>query len=82
MGTPQAATAERSAGVVVEWLGHAAFALTAGDVTVLVDPYLSANPVATARPEDFTPSAVLVTHGHVDHLGGPVAIARRAGAAG
>jgi L-ascorbate metabolism protein UlaG (beta-lactamase superfamily) len=64
----------------IRWLGHSAFALEADGRTVLVDPFLSGNPAAAASPEEVAADAILLTHGHADHLGDTVAIARRTGA--
>ena len=64
----------------IRYLGHAAFELRAGGTTLLVDPFLSANPKAAASAEEVSPDVVLLTHGHADHLGDTVDIARRTGA--
>ena len=64
----------------VRFLGHAAFELSDGDTSVLIDPFLTGNPKAAASAEDLNPSAILLTHGHGDHIGDTVAIAKRAGA--
>lgn len=61
------------------WLGHAAFALRDGDNLVLIDPYLSDNPAASADADEFSPQTILLTHAHNDHVGDTVAIAKRAG---
>jgi L-ascorbate metabolism protein UlaG (beta-lactamase superfamily) len=66
--------------VEIRWLGHAAFQLQGGGATVLVDPFLSGNPKAAASPGDLEADAVLLTHGHADHLGDAVDIAKRTGA--
>jgi L-ascorbate metabolism protein UlaG (beta-lactamase superfamily) len=65
----------------IRFLGHAAFELTDGETTVLIDPFLTGNPKAAVSAEDLTPSAILLTHGHGDHLGDTVAIAKRSEAA-
>jgi len=61
-------------------LGHAAFELTHDGVTVLIDPFLTGNPKAAATAEELAADAILVTHGHGDHVGDTVAIAKRTGA--
>jgi L-ascorbate metabolism protein UlaG (beta-lactamase superfamily) len=65
----------------IRYLGHAAFALEHDGTTVLIDPWLTGNPKATVSAEDIAADAILLTHGHMDHLGDTVAIARRTGAA-
>jgi L-ascorbate metabolism protein UlaG (beta-lactamase superfamily) len=62
----------------IRFLGHAAFELRDGDRSLLVDPFLTGNPKAAARAEELSPDAILLTHGHADHIGDTVAIARRA----
>ncbi len=64
----------------VRFLGHACFELSDGDTTVLIDPYLSGNPKAAISAGDAAASAILLTHGHGDHIGDTVDIAKRTGA--
>ena len=64
----------------IRFLGHAAFELTDGDTTVLIDPFLTGNPKAAATADEVSADAILLTHGHVDHFGDTVAIAKRTGA--
>src|SRR6266498_4049547 len=61
-------------------LAHAAFALEHGGTTVLIDPFLTGNPTAAASADEVAADAILLTHGHADHLGDAVAIAKRTGA--
>ncbi|RKO67184.1 metal-dependent hydrolase [Desulfofundulus salinus] len=63
----------------VTFLGHAAFLLE-GEATVLIDPFITGNPVTTVRAEDLHPDLILVSHGHSDHLGDAIEIAKRSGA--
>ncbi|HEY2652755.1 MAG TPA: metal-dependent hydrolase [Solirubrobacteraceae bacterium] len=64
----------------VRFLGHACFELSDGNTRVLIDPFLTANPKAAIAAEDVDPTAILLTHGHGDHFGDTVAIAKRTGA--
>jgi L-ascorbate metabolism protein UlaG (beta-lactamase superfamily) len=64
----------------IRYLGHTAVELTADGTTVLIDPFLTGNPKAAAAADDLSPDVILLTHGHADHLGDTVSIARRTGA--
>jgi L-ascorbate metabolism protein UlaG (beta-lactamase superfamily) len=65
----------------IRYLGHASWELSDGGTTVLVDPWLEGNPKAAASEGDLNPNAILLTHGHFDHFGDTIAIAKRTGAA-
>ncbi len=62
------------------WYGHATIGMEIDGQQVLVDPYCSGNPAATVRPEDLAAEFILISHGHGDHVGDAVDIARRTGA--
>jgi L-ascorbate metabolism protein UlaG (beta-lactamase superfamily) len=64
----------------VRFLGHACFELSDGDATILIDPFLTGNPKAAIGAEDAAATTILLTHGHRDHIGDTVAIAKRTGA--
>jgi L-ascorbate metabolism protein UlaG (beta-lactamase superfamily) len=66
--------------VEIRFLGHACFELTDGERRVLVDPFLTDNPKAAAEADQLDPTHVFLTHGHFDHYGDIVDIARRTGA--
>lgn len=65
------------------WLGHSGFRLEAGEAVILIDPWLTGNPMF---PEDRRAEAiagathVLITHGHGDHSGDAIGIAKETGA--
>lgn len=62
------------------WYGHAAAGLETDGQNVIVDPFLKGNPAATISPEAVDANFILLSHGHGDHLGDTVAIAKRTGA--
>jgi L-ascorbate metabolism protein UlaG (beta-lactamase superfamily) len=62
------------------WYGHAALELQLEGKTILIDPFLSGNPTASAKPDSVSADFILITHGHSDHVGDTVAIAKRTGA--
>jgi L-ascorbate metabolism protein UlaG (beta-lactamase superfamily) len=64
----------------VRFLGHACFELSDGDTSVLIDPFLTGNPKAAIGADDAAATAIVLTHGHGDHLGDTVSIAKRTGA--
>ena len=64
----------------IRFLGHAAFELTEGDTRVLIDPFLTGNPKAAVNADELEPTHIFLTHGHADHIGDTVDIAKRTGA--
>ena len=62
------------------WYGHAAMGLEVGQYKLLIDPFLTGNPAASATPENVPADFILLSHGHGDHVGDAIAIAKRTGA--
>ncbi|MDX1387595.1 MAG: metal-dependent hydrolase [Acidobacteriota bacterium] len=61
--------------------GHSCWELDDGKHKVLVDPFLTGNPLADVGPDAFDKlDAIVITHGHGDHVGDGVEIAKRTGA--
>lgn len=67
-------------GIKLTWYGQACFLIDTGDAKLLIDPFITGNPTATIKPEDIAADYILVSHGHGDHLGDTVDIAKRTGA--
>ena len=61
--------------------GAASFEIAGPDHRVLIDPFLSENPLAPCSADDLeTPDVILVSHAAFDHYGDSAAIAKRTGA--
>lgn len=62
----------------ITWLGHSAFKLgTSNRKTVLIDPWLDNPKAPRGIKENITADIILVSHGHSDHLGNTIEIAKR-----
>ncbi len=69
----------------ITWLGHSAFRVETGASVVLFDPFLKSNPSFTGSRVAFADAIrgathVVITHGHGDHVGDTVEIAKETGA--
>mgnify|MGYP006274559935 FL=1 len=63
--------------VTITWTGHATWLVDTGAGTLLVDPFFDECPTASVKAKDVLCDAILVTHGHFDHVADLVAIAKR-----
>ena len=61
----------------VVYLGHAAVSLITDCCNVIIDPFLNDNPLSPIKAKDCKAKYILVTHGHADHLGDTVEIAKQ-----
>lgn len=66
--------------VAFTWLGHSAFSFDIDGRRVLVDPFLTHNPLAPITADEAQAEVILISHAHDDHLGDVVEIAKRTGA--
>jgi len=57
--------------------GHASFGLQIGQYRLLFDPFFSGNPAASTSADKVDANYILVSHGHGDHLGDALKIAKR-----
>jgi L-ascorbate metabolism protein UlaG (beta-lactamase superfamily) len=60
--------------------GHSACEIRIGGRHIWIDPFLTGNPKAVMDPGKVEADSIVLTHGHGDHLGDTVAIAKRTGA--
>jgi len=66
--------------IKITWYGHACFLVNVDGTRLITDPFLTGNPLAPVRAEEVHPDFILVSHGHGDHVGDTVALAKRTGA--
>ena len=69
--------------MTLTYFGHSAFQIETAGTTLLVDPFLTGNPLAEGaglKADDLAPDVILLTHAHGDHWGDTAAIAERTGA--
>ena len=59
----------------ITWLGHGTFEIETDGKKILIDPFLTDNPSASCSADSLSPDAIIVSHGHGDHIGDTVAIA-------
>ncbi|NDV88623.1 metal-dependent hydrolase [Aurantimonas aggregata] len=65
----------------ITYFGHSAFRIEAGSAVILIDPFLTGNPHFKGSVEDAANGAthIVLSHGHGDHVGDTVDIAKRTG---
>ena len=63
----------------LQFIGHSAFYINTANTGILIDPFISQNPVAkfdSSKKIDY----IFVTHGHADHLGDAIPISKKTSA--
>jgi L-ascorbate metabolism protein UlaG (beta-lactamase superfamily) len=63
--------------IKLTWLGHSTWQLGIGEHRLIIDPFLTQNPVAKAEANQIEADYVLLTHGHFDHVADAAEIANR-----
>ena len=66
--------------ISVKYIGHSAFFIKSQNAGILIDPFISQNPVAKFDYTQEKITHIFVTHGHSDHLGDAIEISKNTGA--
>lgn len=61
----------------VSYHGHSVVKIELKDTVILIDPFISGNPLTDLDASEEKPDVIIVTHGHGDHLGDTVELAKR-----
>ena len=64
----------------IEYLGHSCFIFEDSNTRILIDPFLTGNELASQTADQIDVDYIFITHGHTDHLGDAIKIAKRTGA--
>jgi L-ascorbate metabolism protein UlaG (beta-lactamase superfamily) len=64
----------------IQWLGHSCLLIETNGTHVLIDPFLTGNPAAPVTAAPVKANFILISHGHGDHVGDTIDIAKRTGA--
>src|SRR4051794_1503386 len=64
----------------ITWFGHNAWSIEVAGASILLDPFLNDSPTSPVKADAVKANYILLSHGHGDHLGDTVAIAKRTGA--
>lgn len=63
----------------LNYIGHSAFTVQSGGLTIAIDPFISGNPTAKISADDVSPDYIFITHAHNDHVGDAIELSKRTG---
>ena len=66
--------------IKVTWFSHACLFIETSEAKLLVDPFITGNPLCPVQVDEVAADFIFVSHGHADHVGDTIAIANRTGA--
>lgn len=66
--------------VKVSYHGHSVVRVQTDEHTILIDPFINGNEQCDLDPDTVEADVIILTHGHNDHVGDTVQIAKRTGA--
>ncbi|MDW0118475.1 metal-dependent hydrolase [Sporosarcina thermotolerans] len=61
----------------ISYHGHSVVKIETAGKTILIDPFITGNELTDLKASDQTPDVILLTHGHNDHVGDTIEIAKR-----
>lgn len=64
----------------ISYHGHSVVQINTNGKTILIDPFITGNSLTDLKADEVRADAILLTHGHNDHVGDTVSIAKRCGA--
>lgn len=60
----------------LKYFSHSAWQIETGSHSILIDPFLNDNPNSPVKAKDVKADFIIVTHGHGDHVGDTIEIAK------
>lgn len=64
----------------ISYHGHSIVKVETNGYTILMDPFITGNSLTDLKVEEQKPDIILLTHGHNDHVGDTIEIAKQSGA--
>lgn len=64
----------------VSYHGHSMIQIQTNGKTILIDPFITGNSLTDLKAEELNPDVIILTHGHGDHMGDTINMAKRSGA--
>jgi len=61
----------------ISYHGHAVIQIQTNGKTIMIDPFITGNQLTDLKAEDLTPDVIILSHGHNDHVGDTVELAKR-----
>lgn len=63
----------------ITYHGHSVVKIKTNGTTILIDPFITGNPLTDLKVEEEKPDVILLTHGHNDHVGDTIELAKKHG---
>ena len=63
--------------IKLTWYGHATWMIEIGGQKILLDQFITDNPAASVKTDDVMADAILILHGHFDHVADAAVIANK-----